>query len=172
MLIASNKSLAEFNLAREPTYRQTRQMLLDSHKEALELKKEVEKKRDILNEMTRQTSLETTLALMQTSAAEAEEESEEFAQKFLSNDLPLESFLSQFLEKRKLSHLRRIKTEKLMEYVRTQRNQGFNESGGPIRPAPPPPGGHPPYPLAQAMPLPGYNDNQHFPFARPYGPPR
>jgi ESCRT-I complex subunit VPS37 len=169
MLIASNKSLAEYNLSREPAYRENRQMLMESHKQALELKDEVEKKRDKLNEVSRQTSLDTTLALIQTAAAEAEEESETFAEKFLSGDLPLESFLSDFIEKRKIAHLRRIKTEKLMEYVRTQARPGYNqEQPSPLRPAPPVPSAMPPYPIAHNMPQPSYGQ-PNFPFSQtPY----
>lgn len=168
MLIASNKSLAEYNLSREPAYRQMRQDLLDSHKDALALKQEVEKKRQKLDEVTRQTSLDTTLALIQTAAAEAEEESETFAQKFLSGELPLESFLTDFLEKRKVAHLRRIKTEKLMEFVRTQSRGGYNQDASPVRPAPPPPSGNLPYPISHAMPQPSYG-GPNFPFSQtPY----
>ncbi|KAI1292066.1 Vacuolar protein sorting-associated protein 37B [Halotydeus destructor] len=167
MLIASNKSLAEFNLSKEPTYQQLRQSLLDSYNEAAELKKGVEAKRDKLNDMANQTSLETTLALLQAAAAEAEEESDQFSEDFLLGTIPLESFLSSFLEKRKFAHLRRIKTEKLMEHVRSQNSRQQQE--GPVRPAPAPPGstGNPlPYPVVQHMPYPGYNNN--YPFANAY----
>jgi len=166
MLIASNKSLAEYNLAREPAYRQTREMLLESHKDASELKKEVELKRSKLDELTRQTSLDTTLALLQTANAEADEESERIAESFLAGEVPLDSFLGSFLDKRKRAHLRRIKTDKLVEYIRNQSNQ--TESGsGPMRPAPPPPASLP-YPIQSAMmPQPGYNAN-NFPFSRPF----
>lgn len=166
MLIASNKSLAEFNLAREPAYRETRDMLLDSHKEALDIKREVEHKRHKLDDVTRQTSLDTTLALLQTAAAEAEEESERCAESFLSGDLPLEQFLSNFLDKRKIAHMRRIKTEKLIEHVRSQGRGSAAADNGPIRPAPAPPGGAP-YPVGgPTMPTPGGGFN--YPFSRPF----
>lgn len=173
MLIASNKSLAEFNLSREPAYNEARKQLVEAHKAAVELKRQVEGKRDRINELSKQTSLETTLALMQTAAAEAEEESEKIAGQFLSSEITVDAFLTQFLSSRKASHLRRIKTEKLMEYVRQQqRNAGqeANNSIHPSRPAPPPPNSMPftPYPVVQGgMPqVPG-----SFPFARsPYPP--
>ncbi|RWS28344.1 vacuolar protein sorting-associated protein 37B-like protein [Leptotrombidium deliense] len=176
MLIASNKSLAEYNISREPSYRQLRQSLVSSHKEATDLKKEVEAKKEKLEEINRQTSLDTTLALLQTASAEAEEESETISNKFLSSDLTLDAFLTNFLDKRKLSHLRRIKTEKLMEYVR---KNCVSSQVYPMRPAPPPPSSYsmnrnamPPYPvLTNQVPL-GYPSNtdlqqNHFPFSRP-----
>ena len=165
-LIASNKSLAEFNLAREPAYRQARQALADAHKAAQDLRREVDSKRDKLNELSRQTSLDTTLALMQTATAEADEESERIANQFLSNEIPVDTFVSKFNASRKQAHLRRIKTEKLDEYMKKQQRQQYSgipaEGLGPVRPAPPPPSL--PYPVAApAMPQP----HSGYPFSRP-----
>lgn len=171
VLIASNKSLAEFNLSREPAYRQARQALADSHKEAQELRREVEAKREKLSELSRQTSLDTTLALMQTATAEADEESERIANQFLANEIPVETFVSQFNASRKQAHLRRIKTEKLDEYLKKQQRNQYSGipsdmASGPVRPAPPPP--QLPYPVASGpMPQPHAN----YPFSRPAYPP-
>jgi ESCRT-I complex subunit VPS37 len=171
-LIASNKSLAEYNLAREPAFRATRQALADAHKEAQDLRREVDAKREKLNELSRQTSLDTTLALMQTATAEADEESERIANQFLMNEIPVETFVSKFNASRKTAHLRRIKTEKLDEYIKKQQRQQQHqqytgipaESLGPVRPAPPPPSL--PYPVAPvSMP------QANYPFSRPTYPP-
>ena len=125
MLIASNKSLAEFNLSREPTYSDARRRLVEAHKETVELKRQVESKRDRVNELSKQTSLDTTLALMQTAAAEAEEESEKIATQFLSSEISVDVFLAQFVPSRKTSHLRRVKTEKLMEQLSANNFEEF-----------------------------------------------
>lgn len=170
MLIASNKSLAEFNLSREPAFNEARKRLVEAHRDAAELRKQVEAKRDRVNELSKQTSLETTLALMQTAAAEAEEESEKIASQFLSSDISVDAFLAQFIPSRKTSHLRRIKTEKLMDYVRQQQRSAGQDAANvhPSRPAPPPPsvipGAFTPYPVTNTgMPqVPG-----SFPYARP-----
>lgn len=153
-LIASNKSLAEYNLAREPAYREARQALSEAHKMALEVKREVEAKKAKLNELSLQTSLDTTLALMQTSTAQADEESESIANKFLEKEIPVDSFLTQFIAKRKTAHSRRIKSEKLIEYIREQQRLTIS---GPMRPAPVPPRapGSFQYPTAMGMPQPG-----------------
>lgn len=169
-LIASNKSIAESNLVLEPAYRTARQDLAQAHKAAQDEKREVESLRDKLNELSRQTSLDTTLALMQTATAEAEEESEKIAAQFLDKELPVESFISQFIAVRKTAHLRRVKTDKLSDYIRNQNSQPFASGGmsgaGPVRPAPPPP--VLPYPMAgTGMPQPGAS----FPFSRPAYPP-
>ncbi|CAG2180689.1 unnamed protein product, partial [Oppiella nova] len=50
LLIETNKSSAEQNLSREPTYRQTRQQLIDGHNELKTLKEEIDKKKSRLSE--------------------------------------------------------------------------------------------------------------------------
>lgn len=65
-------------------------------------------------------STETALALLQTAAAEMEEESDKIASKFLDGSLDIEDFLQQFTETRKLMHLRKVKADKMSELI-TQR---------------------------------------------------
>lgn len=62
-------------------------------------------------------SLETALALLQTAASEMEEESEQIAKKFTSNDIGLDEFLEEFLAKRKIVHTRLVKAEKLSKLL-------------------------------------------------------
>lgn len=150
MLMVSNKSLAEFNLSREPRLRSARQRLIDSYKHASQDFAEVEEKKQQLDDLSRQVSLDTTLAILQTSAAQTEEETEKIAEKFLEGSIDVESFLEDFLPQRKLAHLRRVKVDKLSELLIRNRTQ------------PPPPTVAPswssPYGLpTMQMPLPSYN---------------
>lgn len=62
-------------------------------------------------------SLETALALLQTAASEMEEESDKVVKKFLDNEVDVEEFLDQFLTKRKLTHERLVKAEKLSKIL-------------------------------------------------------
>lgn len=57
------------------------------------LKNELDKKKAKVRELSRQTSLDTTFALLQAAMAEAEEASEEVANSFLTNQLPIEEFI-------------------------------------------------------------------------------
>jgi len=178
MLIASNKSLAEYNLAKEPVYNDARNLLSKAFTEVDELREKVEKKKDKLDENSRQTSMDITLALLQTASAEAEEESESVASMFLSQEINLNDFLFQFIEKKKLYHLRRIKSEKLMEYLRNNpSNQSMEHppmpplpsssttSSSPSSSSSVLPFNIPPYPiLPSAMPNP---ESAKFPFSRP-----
>lgn len=62
-------------------------------------------------------SLETALALLQTAASEMEEESEQIAKKFVSNEITVDEFLDQFLDRRKIVHTRLVKAEKLSKLL-------------------------------------------------------
>lgn len=162
MLLASNKSLADFNLSREPKLRQSRQQLKEQYEQAQELVAEVEQNKKTFDSLGGQSSLETTLALLQTAAAQAEEESEKVASSFLDGERTVESFLEEFVEVRKLAHLRRIKAEKMTELLtrRLPRPMG----GAPSRPAPPAPA----YPLPPVGgPLAPY-PTTHYPMPMPF----
>lgn len=134
-LIQNNKRLAESNLSFESTYSYSRQNLTESLQECQTLKDELDRKKSLLRQFGRQNSLDTTLALMQAATAEAEEASEEVANRFLRKDMPIEDFLKEFMEKRKLYHSRRIKTEKMPAEI-SKVNSTIIQ---PVRQAPPPP---------------------------------
>jgi len=115
MLMASVKSLAEFNLARQNDYESDRSKLLMLVGDSNKLKEEIQTKATKLLELSKRTSLESTLAVVLAATAQAEEESENDAKSFLENALDYDSFLSQYAEKRKLAHLRRIKADRLRQ---------------------------------------------------------
>lgn len=112
-------------------------------------------------------SKDTALALLQTAAAQCEEESDKFVKQLLDKELPIEAFLEQFMTSRKTMHLRKLKAEKMTELVR--RNSSAAAAGGspyPSQPANtgfypqnvpyPAAGGNMPYPMANMhMPMPG-----------------
>lgn len=116
-LMASNRSLAEDNLAKEPELIDGREKVETLSREGEELSKTVEEKSKILRKKTGDMSLETALALLQTAASEMEEESEQTAKKFLDNEMDLEDFLDQFSTKRKIVHTRLVKAEKLAKIL-------------------------------------------------------
>lgn len=115
LLLASVKSLAEFNLARQNDYESGRSSLLTLVGDCNKLRGEIQEKATKLVELSRKTSLESTLAVVLAAASNAEEESENLAKAFLSGDLDYDSFISQYCDKRKLAHLRRIKADRLRQ---------------------------------------------------------
>ena len=111
---------------------------------------------------------ETVLALLQTTAAENEEESEKFAKQLMDNNSSVEEFMEKFMSSRKIMHLRKLKSEKMQDLLRQGPQQGNNRMshGGPqMNYGPPqqsnfyPPSGGIPYPMGPiTMPMPGqYN---------------
>lgn len=121
MLITKNKSLAEFNLEKQPSYNEAHKRLVKAHEQALELQQQTLDKQKKLSAGDRQTNAPDVLrGLLQVAAQEAEEESEALAKKFTNGECTYEQFLEQFVLIRSLSHARRIKYEKLIEHI--QRN--------------------------------------------------
>lgn len=113
--MASVRSLAEFNLARQSDYESDRAKLLTFVGDSNKLKEDIQEKANKLLELSKKTSLDSTLAILLGAATNAEEESENIAKEFLNNSLDYDSFISQYIERRKLAHLRRIKAERLRQ---------------------------------------------------------
>lgn len=163
MLMASNRSLAEFNLSKQPELEEGKQILKELSEQASQLCISVRDKIDEMRDKSGTMTVDTALDLLQAAAAEIEEESEGLAEKFLAGDTEVDEFLDQFLSRRKLMHLRKVKVDKLRELIRkghTNCTPGYpiasNFPG--IAPSIPYPTG----PVAMPMPLPG------LPVYRPY----
>ncbi|KAG8230660.1 hypothetical protein J437_LFUL010679 [Ladona fulva] len=135
VLMASNKSLAEYNLSKEPELTEGKQRLAEISETASDVYKSVENKLAELKQRSGNLSVETTLALLQTAAAQTEEESENLAEKFLGGDLEVDSFLEQFAILRKLMHLRRVKADKMAEILTKRRPDHLKGSDSSFMPA-------------------------------------
>ncbi|KAL1453553.1 hypothetical protein WDU94_009885 [Cyamophila willieti] len=156
MLIASNKSLAEFNLAQEADLLEKKAQLKQLNEQLAELSKQVEEKVNLIKSHKNNVSADTVLALLQTAASETEEESEKIPEAFLDGSMELDKFLESFTPKRILMHLRRIKADKMAEMLSKRNsfssthnnlsNGGNNSFGGS--------GGYPNLPVPGAVPYP------------------
>lgn len=105
-------------------------------------------------------------ALLQTAAAETEEQSEIIAQDFLTGKVDVEKFLEDFEPIRKKMHLRKFKAEKMGELLQPGPNSYGNSVSKPYLPYPSYGNaqGVPsvPYPMGPLnMPMPGMYGN-HF----------
>ncbi|XP_063628831.1 vacuolar protein sorting-associated protein 37B [Cydia splendana] len=168
MIIASNRSLAEFNLKMEPQLQELKAAVQERSEEGEVLCSRIQELLEEYKSKSAGISLDTTQALLQTSAAESEEKSEEIAQDYLSGKkYDGEQFLEAFEPVRKQMHLRKFKAEKMSELIRTgSRNScgnGFSKpylpypNYGPGQSAP-----NVPYPMGPLnMPMPGMYGN-HF----------
>ncbi|XP_076041548.1 vacuolar protein sorting 37B [Oratosquilla oratoria] len=120
MLLAANKSLAEYNLGQEPKLSQAKQKLITSYEEAAQLSDELGSMKAEIDSASGQYTADTIQALLQTAAHEIEEETENLVQSFLDKEHSVDEFMAEFLNKRKMAHLRRIKAEKMTEIISRQ----------------------------------------------------
>uniref|UniRef100_A0A2P2I333 Vacuolar protein sorting-associated protein 37B-like n=1 Tax=Hirondellea gigas TaxID=1518452 RepID=A0A2P2I333_9CRUS len=153
VLLASNKSLAEYNMSLEPKLTEGRQALIAAYEEASTLADRLTTMKASVDSSSGQYKPDTIQALLQTAAHEMEEETEKLIERLLEKDLTVDEFLSEFIEKRTTAHQRRIKAEKVADMI----SSGML-SNGITAPAPAgvtaPPYTQLPYPTASQQPLP------------------
>ncbi|NWW10820.1 VP37C protein, partial [Oreocharis arfaki] len=156
MALAANRSLAEQNLKFQAPLETGRSDLSKKYQELQELAGRCREQKEKLEKFSAALQPQTLLDLLQVESQKVEEESEKMAEKFLEGEVPLETFLEQFSGLRKLSHLRRVRVEKLQELVR--KSEGSQERAGdsqpPLRPPPPPPPPPPHVPTDPTKPFP------------------
>ncbi|KAM6460607.1 vacuolar protein sorting-associated protein 37C isoform 1-T3 [Liasis olivaceus] len=165
MALATNRSLAEQNLKFQEPLEAGRANLSDRYGDLQKLMEQCQKQKSKLEQFSTATQPDTLLNLLKVEGQKIEEESEMMAEKFLEGEVPLETFLEQFSTMRKLSHLRRVKVEKLQEVL--QKSQSLPEpadgneinrqspshiSSGPINQQPQKSSvGEPPFPLPYSI---------------------
>ncbi|CDW56874.1 DUF3543 and Mod r and Pkinase and DUF1712 and DCX domain containing protein [Trichuris trichiura] len=116
-MFSQNKSLAEQNLSKKPSLEERRDAVLAAYERAVNAKKTYMEKKAELDRFCDQRSLDTSLALLEAAAAEAEENSEVIANDFLSGSISPEEFVAKFTDAKRLAHLRKVKCEKLQEII-------------------------------------------------------
>ncbi|KFO55870.1 Vacuolar protein sorting-associated protein 37C, partial [Corvus brachyrhynchos] len=142
MALAANRSLAEQNLKFQAPLETGRSDLSKKYQELQELAGRCREQKEKLEKFSAALQPQTLLDLLQVESQKIEEESEKMAERFLEGEVPLETFLEQFSGMRKLSHLRRVRVEKLQEIVR--KTEGSQERARDSQPPLPPPRPPPP----------------------------
>ncbi|XP_015278544.1 PREDICTED: vacuolar protein sorting-associated protein 37C [Gekko japonicus] len=181
MALATNRSLAEQNLTFQEPLETGRANLSDKYQDLQKLVERCQEQKAKLEKFSAAMQPGILLNLLQAEGQKIEEESEVMAEKFLEGEAPLEIFLEQFSSMRKLSHIRRVKVEKLQEVLRKSRPSQEPSKGSEFNHQPPshipsgqpqngPSGGPPfplPYSLAPSMPTGPlvHGDLQPAPFA-------
>lgn len=125
-LMASNRSLAEYNLSQQPILEAKKNALFEAHQNKAVIQEMYEEYRKKLDALSSQYSADTTLALLQTSAAQAEEEAEKIADKFLDGEINVEDFIQSFQSQKTIHSLRKIKSEKLTELLRSRMSSQYS----------------------------------------------
>nr|XP_044997895.1 vacuolar protein sorting-associated protein 37C isoform X2 [Jaculus jaculus] len=146
MALATNRSLAERNLEFQGPLEISRSNLSDKYQELRKLVERCQEQKAKLEKFSSALQPGTLLDLLQIEGMKIEEESEAMAEKFLEGEVPLETFLEAFSSMRTLSHLRRVRVEKLQDVVR--RPRAAQDLAGDAPPPRPPP----PRPAPQATP--------------------
>ncbi|XP_019735279.1 vacuolar protein sorting-associated protein 37C [Hippocampus comes] len=121
MALASNRSLAEQNLAMRPDLESRREVLVERYLQLEAIRETYKEHHAIIDGMIGQVSPEAFFSRLQTEGKKAEAESEVLADIFLEGSLPLDSFLDRFLPLRSLAHKRRVRIEKFQEVMRQTR---------------------------------------------------
>lgn len=172
VILASNKSLAEFNLTKETNLEELKRNILELSESGEKLYRQVENKIGKMNKTSGPNNLEEVLALLQAAAATTEEESESLVKDLLNGDKDIDSFLDEFIIVRKQMHLRRVKADKMTEMVRRRITRTDPNSFDRVIPNPVNPSHAPfypsinsaPYPVGptDAMPLPSANKFNYY----------
>ncbi|KAK7088437.1 vacuolar protein sorting-associated protein 37B-like [Littorina saxatilis] len=165
-LVAQNKSLAEYNLSLQPRLDSLKTEVATLYETVNRLKTDLGITKSRLDESSKSQNLDTIHALLQTAAAEAEEESEGVAEKLLDKETGLEEFLVSYIPCRKKAHMRRIKAEKMGELLRQGgHSSGWPQSGGT-------PNHNPQYPPGpSSAPYPVGSSSVPYPIGAAYGMP-
>ncbi|KAJ8247666.1 hypothetical protein GJAV_G00248870 [Gymnothorax javanicus] len=130
MTLASNRSLAEQNLALKPQLESQRDHLVEKYSELEGVRETYRLHCSQRDGIMGQVTPEGLLSQLQTAGGSTEADSETLAEHFLDGSLPLEHFLEQFLSLRSLAHKRRVRIEKLQEILR-QKVLGSGVEGQP-----------------------------------------
>ncbi|CAH8519256.1 Vacuolar protein sorting-associated protein 37C, variant 2 [Schistosoma haematobium] len=112
-----NRRQAEANLSMEPTFNMIKTELVETYSNYRQLENEYMKRKSEVDNIGTKYSPSVILALLQTANAQAEEQSEELASRFLDKAMDVDAFLKDFIPLRKLCNERRFKCEKLAEQL-------------------------------------------------------
>ncbi|XP_058926486.1 vacuolar protein sorting-associated protein 37C isoform X2 [Kogia breviceps] len=138
MALATNRSLAEQNLGLQGPLEMGRSNLSDKYQELRKLVERCQGQKAKLEKFTSALQFGALLDLLRIESMKIEEESEAMAEKFLEGEVPLDTFLENFSSMRMLSHLRRVRVEKLQDVMRKP-GASLELAGDAPPPRPPPP---------------------------------
>eukprot|EP00117_Sycon_ciliatum_P045757 scpid80712/ scgid32853/ Vacuolar protein sorting-associated protein 37A; ESCRT-I complex subunit VPS37A; Hepatocellular carcinoma-related protein 1 len=108
---------ARKNMERKPEYEEKRQQLSDTYDELTTMRQTYDQLVQRQADLSEKYSPPMILTQLRIDASAVDEEAEQVAESFLSGSLPVDEFVSQFMEKKKLSHTRHAKVEKLSARV-------------------------------------------------------
>uniref|UniRef100_A0A8C4V3L3 VPS37D subunit of ESCRT-I n=1 Tax=Falco tinnunculus TaxID=100819 RepID=A0A8C4V3L3_FALTI len=118
MCLASNCALARVNLSLRPRLEDGKASLAIKYQELQEIREACWEKQQCLEAYLKKWSPQSALGQLQAKLDASEAESETQVERFLAQDLPLDSFLESFHQSRTRSHICQTQLEKLQELLR------------------------------------------------------
>lgn len=122
-ILAENRSLAEENVNKEPEIIERKSRISELLEQGKTLCLTVQEQLSELKEKKGDKTPDTVLTLLRAAAAESEENSESIATKFQHSEIPIDEFLEQFTNERKMMHTRKLKSEKMQELIQKKSTQ-------------------------------------------------
>ncbi|XP_030836135.1 vacuolar protein sorting-associated protein 37A isoform X1 [Strongylocentrotus purpuratus] len=119
-LYQSCEEIAKLNLSYQPEIERLRREVEETVKFRNDLKNNFDMKCLQQQSLNEQCSLSHLMDNMRVSAADAEHQSDDLAERFLQDKVTLDEFLKLFSEQRKLLHIRKVKEEKLSQLIEGQ----------------------------------------------------
>ncbi|XP_033111525.1 vacuolar protein sorting-associated protein 37B-like isoform X2 [Anneissia japonica] len=163
MCLAENRSLAEFNLSREPRLIEGRQKLARSYEKNQKIREAFEQHSANLAILSSKHSLDSVLALLQAATSQTEDDAEVIADEFLDGKKNVDDFIEEFKAKRIVYNLKKTKSEELAKLMRKQQQtvpSSFSHQPS-IPPHQAPYSSHQGYPGQSHMSA--YNSSQYMP---------
>lgn len=131
MMLARNKSMADFNLSLQNRLENLKSEVARGYEDANKLKIDLAQDKSKIDSHPNRLLPDTALALLQSAAASSEESSEQFAEQFCDNKISVDSFLENYLPVRTVAHLRQVKVKKMRELM----NSGLSSTVAPKPPS-------------------------------------
>ncbi|XP_046398698.1 vacuolar protein sorting-associated protein 37A [Ischnura elegans] len=116
-LMARNEEIARETLSKQPLLESLKQSVIEKLETVATLKETYESLSQKYQKISEMYSPPQIKEAMWQAATKSDEESERVAEEFLNGELDVEQFLDLYIEKRMLSHSRRIKEEKLSQQL-------------------------------------------------------
>lgn len=117
MMLAKNKSMAEYNLSLQNRLENLKSEVAKGYEDANKLKIALAQDKSRIDSHPSRLLPDTVLALLQSAAAVSEENAEQFAEQFCDSKINHEAFLENYLPVRTVAHLRQVKVKKLTELM-------------------------------------------------------
>lgn len=114
----TNEEIAKKNLSKEAEVEKLKRDIASKQQLIQEKRAQFEQKAQRQQEVMKQFSTPALIEHLGVAAQQAETESDALANKFLSGEVDYKDFLKEFMDKRKLYHLRAAKKESLMMMTR------------------------------------------------------